>query len=227
MLSLLGIATRSERLWQAVGRGCLLVFVFASGCFYDSDHRCDSTQRFDDAAGVCICREGSVPGAHGCISCGEHETAQGDNCVCVEGYAKPAEGGACALIPEALGAECDPTAPACDSRYPSCHATSNALGYCTTECTSSAECTGGFVCDTSGNPPYCQRPPVGVGQKCTSNADCASFEATYCESLQSHVCLVQGCTKTPNDCFPGNDCCDLTSVGLPTVCVPAGTCPFP
>lgn len=227
MLSLLVTATRREGRRRAALLCSALVSVLVGGCFYDSDERCDSTQRFDEAAGVCICREGSVPGAHGCVSCGEHESAQGDSCLCVEGYARPAEGGACALIPDALGAECDPAAPACDARYPTCHASSDASGYCTTECVSSADCSGGFACDTTKSPSYCQRPPLGVGQKCTTSADCASFEATYCESIQSHVCLVQGCTKAPNSCFPGNDCCDLTSVGLPTVCVPTGTCPFP
>lgn len=142
-------------------------------------------------------------------------------------HARPSEGDGCELVPDALGRMCDPAVPSCDSEYPTCHASEDSAGYCTNECATSEECTGGFVCDTSTEPGYCQRPPTGVGRSCASSADCASFEATYCETLQSHVCLVEGCTKSPNTCFQGQDCCDLTVVGLPTLCVPAGTCPFP
>lgn len=226
MLSVIVTATRIGH-WRAALPWSLLGLTLASGCLYESGDRCDSTQRFDAASGVCVCQENTVPGEHGCESCPEHEVPQGPSCVCSDGYARPAEGGACALIPDTLGAACDPSAPSCAPEYPTCHPLDDTTGYCTAECTTSGECSGGFVCDTSSNPSYCQRPPTGVGHTCSSSADCAGFEATYCETLQAHVCLVQGCTKSPNTCFSGNDCCDLTMVGLPTLCVPTGTCPFP
>jgi hypothetical protein len=67
--------------------------------------------------------------------------------------------------------------------------------------------------------------PTGLGASCSSSADCAAYEATYCESFQSHTCQVEGCTLEPDDCYPGSICCDLTAFGMPTLCVPEGQCP--
>jgi hypothetical protein len=203
--------------------------LLASSCLYDANDRCDPSQRFDADSGVCLCIGNTVPGAHGCVACPAHELAQSGSCSCEIGYARPPAGGDCALIPAALGAACDPSGNDCsNSAYPTCQAVASGGGYCTSSgCASNADCSGGYACNTSGSASYCQRPPTGVGQTCTSSADCANSEATYCETLQSHVCLVQGCSKSPDDCFSGNACCDLTTLGLPTLCLPAGACPVP
>jgi hypothetical protein len=205
-----------------------LALVLASGCLYDSGSRSDRSQRFDPDSGVCVCKDNTIAGDHGCVACAEHELAQGGSCVCDTGYSRPPAGGPCAVIPQNLGAHCDPAAPSCDASYPTCHALAASDGYCTSSgCATNDDCTGGYACDTSVSPSYCQRPPTGVGQSCASSADCASYEASYCETLQSHVCLVQGCSKSPDDCFSGNQCCDLSGFGLPFLCVPTGTCPVP
>jgi hypothetical protein len=68
--------------------------------------------------------------------------------------------------------------------------------------------------------------PTGIGTPCSSHADCASFDATYCESFQSHQCLIEGCAVSPDDCPTDYECCDLSSFGLEnTLCVPDGQCP--
>jgi hypothetical protein len=72
----------------------------------------------------------------------------------------------------------------------------------------------------------CRRPPVGLNKSCTSNDDCAGTEATYCDTFVAHACIVQGCSVTPNNCFSGYQCCDLTTFGVPQpICVPTGACP--
>ena len=50
-------------------------------------------------------------------------------------------------------------------------------------------------------------------------------EATYCDTFKSHSCLVQGCSLTPNNCFSGWECCDLSAFGVPQpICVAQGAC---
>jgi hypothetical protein len=71
--------------------------------------------------------------------------------------------------------------------------------------------------------------PTGVGTPCASDADCAGFDADYCELAVSHTCLVQHCTPSPNSCFTGFDCCDFSRTpgfeSLPTLCLASGLCP--
>ena len=72
----------------------------------------------------------------------------------------------------------------------------------------------------------CKKGPTGFGTTCTSDADCAAFEASHCETLQAHVCVVAGCTKAPDTCQGGQSCCDLNGLGIPlTLCLPPGQCP--
>jgi hypothetical protein len=68
---------------------------------------------------------------------------------------------------------------------------------------------------------------VGAGQACKSTAQCAGTEATYCDLSVTHQCLVEGCTVTPDNCFSGTVCCDLSTYGVAQpICVPTGTCPI-
>jgi len=67
---------------------------------------------------------------------------------------------------------------------------------------------------------------TGLGATCQTSADCAQFDATYCETFQSHTCLIQNCVPDPSVCPMGWSCCETTTrFGLPTLCLPAGQCP--
>jgi hypothetical protein len=70
--------------------------------------------------------------------------------------------------------------------------------------------------------------PTGMMEPCTTQDDCAEYEATYCLTAMpdSNICLIQNCNPTPNDCPSPYLCCDLlpeleTSFGLPdSLCMP-------
>jgi hypothetical protein len=64
----------------------------------------------------------------------------------------------------------------------------------------------------------------GEGQPCTSQNDCAGFDATFCDVFVTGSCLVRDCTVTPDSCSAGKECCDLTNFGLPTLCIAEGAC---
>ena len=204
-----------------------------SSCLYDSGERCDSDQVYDATAGVCVCTGNTIPGTNadgspGCVPCGEHELSSHDTCVCEEGYERPAAGGACALPPEAQGLACESDADCTDATFDTCHLDDGGSGYCTNVGCASGECSGGYACDTVATPSYCARPPSGAGQACATDADCAGTEATFCESVITHVCYVEGCALDGNDC-PGKECCDLSvptgGAIKKTICVDLGKCP--
>jgi hypothetical protein len=68
--------------------------------------------------------------------------------------------------------------------------------------------------------------PTGLGAACSQPSDCAQFDATYCESFQTHQCMIEHCTVDPNDCPSGYECCDFSTLGLNnTLCVPTQQCP--
>lgn len=89
-------------------------------------------------------------------------------------------------------------------------------------CTKTAECPDGQYCDTSLSPPACRPPATGEGTTCETQADCAGFEADYCEAYVSFTCLVQNCDASNiNSCSPDYICCDFSWMGLPSLCVNA------
>lgn len=193
-------------------------------CTYQSDDRCDENEvLYGDTR--CVCAAGFVMTAHGCAACGEHEVASATGCVCADGYTRPAAQSACQAKTGGQGDACDAQTPCSDPAYGHCQS-GGAAGYCTsTGCATSADCTSGYACDTAASPSFCKRPPVGAGKSCSSAADCADTEATYCDTFVSHACLVQGCTVAPNNCFAGSQCCDLSGFGVPQpICIP-GMCP--
>jgi hypothetical protein len=196
-----------------------------AACVYDSDDRCSPGQvLFDDYR--CTCAEGAVLTAQGCVPCGENEVPGGSGCVCAEGFSRPTDDTPCQALPSALGVACEVTgAPCSDPSYSLCFAASGTAGYCTSECTTSEECVGGYVCDVAAAPPYCRRPPTGFGRACETDADCADTEATYCDSFTLHQCVVRDCSPANQDCFPGTRCCDLSQFGVPApLCLPNGAC---
>jgi hypothetical protein len=167
-----------------------------AGC-YDAGDRCDANMVLVEDA-RCVCAEGTILTSHGC------EVA--------------------ALT--ALGRSCDPAANTCSEvPYDHCQG-GGATAYCTsTDCTASDECESGYACNTAGNPSFCQRPPIGLGQACAGPADCAGTEATWCDTFMTHQCVVQGCSVALQDCFGDGVCCDLSRFGVPApLCVPPGAC---
>jgi hypothetical protein len=207
-------------------RGAALAFMgsLLLGCLYDADDRCSpGTVLFGET--VCVCAEGSVLTDAGCVVCGENEVAGSGACVCAPGFSRGSEGASCEPAPSTLGVACDTaSAPCADATYDVCHLTSDTDGYCTNGCTGSADCDGGFACDTLATPAYCRRPPTGAGMSCSADADCAGTEATLCESRMSHQCVVI-CDPAAADCFPGLKCCDFTMFGAPApFCLPDGSC---
>ncbi len=140
-------------------------------------------------------------------------------CLCAPGFRN--DGIAC--VGSLQNAAC--TGATCaDPIYSVCAPTPQGGGYCSRSCTTNADCDTGWIC--AGSPqPYCKRPPTGAFSPCAAQADCASFDANYCEMSMAKACLVAGCTAAPDNCSGGQSCCDLTSLGAGTLCLPPGTCP--
>lgn len=144
--------------------------------------------------------------------CGEHMEEFGDavKCVCTDGYAMTDEG--CVKCgrnetPTPNGCQCDDGFERASDgrcrRAPQDDACSDDAASCGSEAPAT---------------------PTGVGQTCSSDADCADTDATFCETFMSHTCLVQGCSGDEG-CYAGAECCDLSRFGMPTLCVPEGSCP--
>jgi hypothetical protein len=125
------------------------------------------------------------------------------------------------------GAACSDVAPCLDQRFAFCAEASNGDRYCTSQgCSKSADCPETYACTKSASGSFCQRTPRGLSADCESDDDCAAFEATLCDTLFSHTCVVQGCSLSPNDCFESWECCDASAFGVTAlVCVPEGQCP--
>jgi hypothetical protein len=201
---------------------CGSVGLLGSACLYDPDDRCGPHQ-VSIAEDRCECEAGFVPGAQGCVPCGDNEAESGGECVCVDGYARPSEGAPCESIPEELGADCDLNSKPCaEGPYPLCHVTNGASGYCTSGCDSDDDCSGGYKCHLDGADSYCRRPPLGYAKSCESDEDCADGEATYCEVIQQHVCLVPCSEGNTAGCFEGEVCCNF--VLFQPICVPTAAC---
>jgi hypothetical protein len=141
--------------------------------------------------------------------CDENMELHGDGvkCVCSEGYAFTASGCVRCRVNEV------PTDDGCACRD----------GY---TLASNGRCQPApKMVDAGSSDDEAPRPPTGVGEPCDSSEDCAGTDATYCETLVSQTCVVEGCSVEANDCFVGEECCDLTAFGMPTLCVPEGRCP--
>jgi len=206
-----------------IGGGLILG---TAGCPYDPDAPCGPHQVVYGDNVRCVCEPGAALTENGCVPCGPHEVPGSSGCGCEAGYSRAAGASECTPTPAGLGAACDPSQPDCsDPRYSLCYEPANGgAPYCTsTDCASG--CDGGYACDESVEPSVCLRPPAGLFQSCASSADCEGTEATYCDTFQTHSCLVQGCSLSTNDCFVGFECCDLSSFGVPQpLCIPAGAC---
>jgi hypothetical protein len=91
-------------------------------------------------------------------------------------------------------------------------------------------CAEGYTVSADGGcAPMAANAPTGVGKPCASDADCAAFDADYCELAVGKTCRVKNCMRNPSNCFEGFDCCDFSKTpgfeSLPTLCLEAGLCP--
>lgn len=224
-----GLGFGVRRWLGLVGGGCAAI---NGGCILDHN-RCDAHQvELHGAYAVCVCAEGAVANANGvgCTPCAENEVVQNGACACAPGSAKATPDAGCTK--SELGAACNAAQP-CSSAYPYCVSTGTADGYCSLQnCTSNADCPVGFSCEKAAGTRYCHRPPTGLGAACGASADCAAFDANYCETLQSHTCILQGCATGAVACPNEWACCDYSALlGSPlSICsAPAsqvdGNCP--
>lgn len=199
----------------------------AVGCIYDDDERC-GPHMVASAIDSCVCEADYVLVGTECITCPENERVQGAGCACNDGYERSVEGAACTPLPTTgPGASCSAVEPCTDPDFTFCATASNEDQYCTSQgCETSADCPESFACAQSDAGSFCKRRPAGMETPCAADAECAGYEATFCETLYSKVCLVQGCSLSENDCFDGWECCDVTSFGMPIpICIPEGNCP--
>jgi hypothetical protein len=142
---------------------------------------------------------------------------------CLGGYTcNQAGSGFCQRPPQA-GDPCDDAGNACAAgKYELCHLGTDGTGYCTNACTGDGDCSGDFRCHDPGANGFCRRPATGHGDACESAADCAGKEADYCETIQSHLCLVRCSAGNTAGCFEGESCCDFAVFN--PICVPTDQC---
>jgi hypothetical protein len=210
--------SKRRALWAVLG-------VLSPGCVLgDGAERCGPNQVLWETEMRCVCAEGAAYTADGCVLCGTNEVASTNGCVCDVGYGRPAPTAPCEAIPEGVGTPCSTDAECLNPSYPHCQSSPGG-DYCTNQnCAADGDCDGGYLCNLAGEPPYCQRPPIGEGVPCAAPADCAGKDANFCEAFVSFTCMVQGCNLEPDSCFTGRECCDLSGFGLPPLCLPAGAC---
>jgi hypothetical protein len=194
------------------------------GCIFNPDERCGDHQVYDSISLGCKCVAGALASKDGCVPCPANEEPVAGMCACKTGFKRGAAG-VCEVSQSLQNTACTGTTCA-DAQYSRCAPGPQGTGYCTSPCTSTAGCDNGWVCTTWEPTPYCKRPPTGAGTPCTTQAQCAAFDANVCETSQAKACIVTGCMVTPNTCSGGAVCCDFSMLGGSTVCVAPGSCPF-
>lgn len=217
-----------------IGVGALAIGALATASCIVDGSRCDAHQvELHGNFAICVCEPDAVFNASGagCTPCGENETALNGACTCKEGFARPAADAGC--VASTVGAACSAATPCSSTEYPFCVTTTAGDGYCSREgCASNADCPTDYTCEAGASARYCKRPLTGLGAACTSSADCAGFEASYCEAFQTHTCILQGCANGAASCPNEWACCDFSSLlGAPfSICaspstLTGGSCP--
>ncbi|MEO8906140.1 MAG: hypothetical protein ABI488_26520 [Polyangiaceae bacterium] len=176
---------------------------------------------------LCACETGYGLTGNECLACGDNEVGSLDGCDCAPGFGRTDATQPCTR--SEAGKPCSADGDCKDALFSYC-ASAKQDGYCTRpDCASSADCTNDYSCNARDAHSFCQRPPSGFGTTCHSSTDCAAFEASYCEVLSSHACLLSGCKADPSIC-PGDwACCNIPLLGN-SLCLPqdqlsAGACP--
>jgi len=213
---------RRRVLWGA------LTIASVVGCLYDKDDPCGPNQvTLEGVPGVnegeemCVCAPNTVPGPEGgCVACGAHEIVGATGCACEPGYARGPDN-VCAEVTGGAGLPCTTDAECLDLAAPHCEPSIGGdASYCTSQNCDATSCGAGFSCNLAATPTYCQRAPTGFGEACASDADCASFDATFCNAFGGNVCYVRDCTQAPDSCTPGLHCCVLAAFAQPNLCLP-------
>ena len=210
--------SKSSRRMSAVLLTATVIGTAIGACLYDPDQRCGPAMHFVDVANACVCDANAIAVPGGCKACAADEVAAGGACACPAGQTKN-ESNVCVTV-AGLGDACDTASSPCNNpMYSYCATSGGTSGTCTKTCTSNAECDAAYTCTTWGAHPYC-RTFKGVGKSCTSPADCTG-DAMFCDTYQTHSCIVAGCDLVKNDCPRGQTCSDFSMFGLPNLCVGA------
>lgn len=195
---------------------------------------CDESSGYKDCENIADCNEGDFcdltldpprcftpPYGQGetCTTTGDCELYEADYCEAIFTRTCLKQGCDTELNNCSLGYHC------CEfsglGLPPLCVDETQSGGVCRTgvECTNHDECNEGEYCDLTLEPANCVIKPAGEGQKCSEAADCAGFQADYCENIITSTCLMQGCDKDANNCSKGRKCCDFAWLGLPSLCI--------
>lgn len=188
-----------------------------AGCLSDPGTTCGPLMHYASDLGVCVCDDHAIAVGGGCEVCAEDEIVVGDTCGCAPGQLKDGQGVCAQAL--GLGSPCDVASACTNATYNYC-AVRGASGACTSRCAVDAECPASYVCADWEAIPSC-RTFTGYGATCAGPSECASYDASFC--AQGH-CVVQGCTVGTDDCPRDTACCDFSTYGLGTLCVPAGAC---
>jgi hypothetical protein len=208
-------------------RWCALFLPLAAlfsipACLVDLDNRCSENQHYDADKAICACNADFELVGTDCVPCGENEVGSADGCVCAAGFSRATPEAACAEL-AGLGQECQSDADCGDAQYGYCFLEAGgAPGYCTTpECATAADCPEDYGCNTRQTPAFCERPPQGLGQPCSSTSECEGNVASYCETVSAHACLVNDCKPDPSKCHGDWVCCDIGLLSQ-SLCIPPG-----
>jgi hypothetical protein len=200
---------------------------FSSSCILDE--RCDEDQvhKIEGTLDYCECAPGTIrdPKGYGCRRCSSHEVVKNDMCVCKEGFAKASPNGSCeAVTGQVIGAECS-DASSCIEPYPYC-ASDGPERYCTLENCTDSNCPDGYTCETIESQKFCAKLPTGLDATCTSNEDCAAFDASECDTF-NRKCVLGGCAAGRVQCPSTWICCDIGMFlpGTSFCAAPGGMCP--
>ena len=226
---------RRPAIWKLVCVAWLSLLAIGgvtAGCIIGGD-KCDAHQvHHSGNYDICVCEPNAVLNASGvgCTPCGEQEEIVSGACSCKAGFVKGADG---TCMASEIGASCTAAAACMTAAFPYCALGKDPTGYCTSQgCSVNADCPAGWSCEAAAGTHYCHRPPTGLGTACKSSDDCSAFDASYCETLQSHTCILQGCAVSTVACPNEWGCCDFSALlGAPlSVCyapamLVAGACP--
>ncbi|MFC1641870.1 hypothetical protein ACFL5O_04150 [Myxococcota bacterium] len=158
--------------------------------------QCRGLQSYDSVTGTCVCPTEHVLQDGTCQPCGANEEPSAESCVCTEGFSREDSSGSC-----------EPTDTTASTSEPLTEHTGQ---------------TGTDTTASTGEPLTEHPEQTGVDTPCQSEADCADFDANYCELMVSSTCLVKDCDTTdPNACSEGHHCCDFAAFGLPSLCISA------
>jgi hypothetical protein len=201
---------------------CLSAAVIAlaiSACLYNADQPCGPAMHFVEAANACACDSGAVAVAGGCKQCATDEVAGATGCGCAAGQTKNSSN-VCVRV-AGLGDACDTgSAPCTDAVYSYCATKgSDTAGTCTWSCTGNMDCDAAYTCASWEAHPYC-RTFSDVGKPCMAAGDCTG-DANFCDTFQTHSCIISGCDLVKNDCPRGMTCSDFSNFGLPNLCAGA------